>query len=231
MTKRRRLSKINRKKLFKTLKKEPGTKSNIWFPVILLSIVVILTSFFPHIKPFIYNSSQKIGAQQPTDVKTNIQSSNIIEPQKENPIDSTLIVKNKKDTINQVKSDSIKNVKTGSSAKKETKIEKKKVESPKPSPKISCQILNGCGTKGITNNFKKYLENKGHTINSTGNYKSFRIKKSFIISQKKNDDPYILAKELNIPKSRIQIRKVKSSSKLIFVIGKDYKSLPPFKKQ
>lgn len=223
MTKRRRLSKINRKKLFKTLKKEPGTKSNIWFPVILLSIVVILTSFFPHIKPFIYNSSQKIVAQQPTDVKTNIQSSNIIEPQKENPIDSTLIVK--------TPNDSIKNVKTGSSAKKETKAEKKKVETPKPSPKISCQILNGCGTKGITNNFKKYLENKGHTINSTGNYKSFRIKKSFIISQKKNDDPYILAKELNIPKSRIQIRKVKSSSKLIFVIGKDYKSLPPFKKQ
>ncbi|MCK5075498.1 MAG: LytR C-terminal domain-containing protein, partial [Calditrichia bacterium] len=78
---------------------------------------------------------------------------------------------------------------------------------------------------------KKYLENKGHTINSKDNYKSFRIKKSFIISQKKNDDPYILAKALNIPKSRIQIRKVKSSSNMIFVIGKDYKSLPPFKKQ
>jgi hypothetical protein len=114
-------------------------------------------------------------------------------------------------------------------------LKKESSENARPFSKlsypISLQILNGCGAEGITQKMAEFLKKYQVTIKSTGNYKSFKVKHSFFISQKKIPSELKgIASLIGIPTTRIYRKKVKSSSSYILVIGKDYPTLKPFKK-
>lgn len=96
---------------------------------------------------------------------------------------------------------------------------------------IPVQILNGCGINGLTQKMAQYLKSYGVKIYGTGNYKSFNVKNSFIISQRQiPDELKQIATLLGIPQKRIQKKRVRSKATYIIIIGKDYKHLNPFKK-
>ncbi|GAB4181230.1 MAG: hypothetical protein Kow00108_17860 [Calditrichia bacterium] len=96
---------------------------------------------------------------------------------------------------------------------------------------ISLQILNGCGKEGITELVGSYLKKYGVTIAGKGNYKHFKVSNTFIISQEKiPEDLKKAASILGISSKQIVRKKVRSSASYILVLGKDYKSLTPFKK-
>ena len=219
MTKRRRLTKENRKFI---IKKMAPKKTNYWPAIILTALVLVFITFSPQIRSYFF-STQKMAFAQKIVEAENVSNTSI----------SSVKIKNvppAKDTA-AVKPDIVSNIVNKKvDTTKQQPVKPEKIKTPPPPPKIELQILNGCGKNGITEHFRTFLENKKHKVKSIGNYKSFKIKRTFIISQKRNNAPKILANELNIPESRIKFRKANSSSNLILIIGKDYKNFPPFRK-
>ena len=198
-------------------------KKTYYLPTVVLTIIVLTFITFSHQIRSYFLSTHKTPFAQSIVEAENISKTSISPEKIKNvpPVKDTAVVK--PDTATNI-------VSKKNDSTKQQPVKPEKIKAPPPSPKVELQILNGCGKNGITESFKTFLENKKHKVRSIGNYKSFKVKRTFIISQKRNDDPKILAKELNIPASRIKFRKANSSSNLILIIGKDYKNFPPFKK-
>jgi len=113
---------------------------------------------------------------------------------------------------------------------------------PEPAPedlirpvtgKPQVEVLNGCGANGIALTTTRYLRKKGFDVVSRGNYKHFKVEKSFIISRTGNMEiARKLAQVMGIP--REQTRKEVDPTKQLeasVILGKDYKKLKPFLKK
>ncbi len=228
MLQRTRLNEKNRNLLNKQPKKTSGI-----FPALqtLLLLLILIVLIYPKLEISALKFNFKTDSVKNHDTKAPIAVSvnkKINSSERSIPAKDTLIKKDRPKTETKDTSAIIpkKNIE-----KKTIKLtsDKKKLD---VKPHVSLQILNGCGKNGIADKFEKYLTGQKHKVTSTGNYKSFNVKYSFIICQnKKNKAVYTLAADLQIPKSRIKFKKVNSRSEVIFVIGKDYYKFPPFKKK
>jgi hypothetical protein len=100
-------------------------------------------------------------------------------------------------------------------------------------PKIQIEVLNGCGVSGKAEMLTNYLRTKGIDVVNLGNYRSFEIEKSIIISRNnkiKNSERVASAVGLN--ESSI-ISQVNPDYMLdvTLILGKDYNELIPLNKR
>jgi hypothetical protein len=92
---------------------------------------------------------------------------------------------------------------------------------------VQMEILNGCGVSGVADQFTDALRKKNFDIVHTGNYISFNIDESIIISRTVNNkSARDLAETLGIDETRV-INQVNKNYFLdiTLIIGKDYKQL------
>ena len=108
---------------------------------------------------------------------------------------------------------------------------KPRIIKPVP-PKPQIEILNGCGVAGIARVATEYCRKNDLDVVSMGNYKSYNVKKSKIISWNNDRDTALqIARIIGIEAKNVEMRINKSKQLAASVIlGADYKSLKPFKK-
>lgn len=92
---------------------------------------------------------------------------------------------------------------------------------------IQLEILNGCGERGIAARFTSTLRNFGFDVVETGNFDTFDLEESIVISRNGNmENAKRLAEAIGIPEDRIL---VESSPDFYLdatlVIGLDFESL------
>ena len=96
---------------------------------------------------------------------------------------------------------------------------------------IQINVLNGCGVNGVGITMTKFCRQNGYDVVEMGNYKNFDVEHSMIIDRSaKTNEAEHLAKLLGI--DLINIVQQFSNDQLVtasVVIGKDYKSLKPWK--
>lgn len=96
---------------------------------------------------------------------------------------------------------------------------------------VQMEVLNGCGTSGITDTFTDFLRSHNFDVVSRGNYRSFEIDNTFIIDRTGNTaNAEKVADALGIDRKYI----VEQLSNEYFldvslVIGKDFNRLKPVK--
>jgi len=96
---------------------------------------------------------------------------------------------------------------------------------------LQINVLNGCGVNGIGTTMTKYSRKLGYDVVEIGNYKTFDVEQSIIIDRSgKMNEAQELALLLGINKKNViqQFSNDQMVSASI-VIGKDYKSLKPWK--
>jgi hypothetical protein len=96
---------------------------------------------------------------------------------------------------------------------------------------LQINILNGCGVNGVGNTMTKYCRQLGYDVVEMGNYKKFDIEHSIVIDRSgKISEAHQLASLLGIEKKNVvqQFNNDQMVSASV-VIGKDYKSLIPWK--
>lgn len=96
---------------------------------------------------------------------------------------------------------------------------------------LQINVLNGCGINGVGTVMTKYSRTLGYDVVEMGNYKSFDVEQSIIIDRSgKLNEAQKLAMLLGIDKRNV-VQQF-SSDQLVsasIVIGKDYKSLKPWR--
>lgn len=90
---------------------------------------------------------------------------------------------------------------------------------------IQLEILNGCGVDGVADKFTDELRKKKFDVVNTGNYRSFNIDESIVISRTHNTDA---AKRIADSLGIVQNNVVMQANKDYFldatlIVGKDYK--------
>jgi len=99
--------------------------------------------------------------------------------------------------------------------------------------RIQVEVLNGCGVSGIADKLTDYLRVNYIDVVNLGNYRSYEIENSIIISR---NDKIINAEKVaalvGIDESSI-IQQTNSDYLLdvTFILGKDYRNLIPLKKR
>ncbi len=96
---------------------------------------------------------------------------------------------------------------------------------------VKINVLNGCGINGIGGEMTAFCRSKGYDVVEMGNYKSFDVDQSMIIDRSgKMVDAVKIASLLGI--SRENVVQQFNNDQLVsasIVIGKDYKSIKPWK--
>ena len=99
--------------------------------------------------------------------------------------------------------------------------------------RIQVEVLNGCGVSGVADKLTDYLRVNHIDVVNLGNYRSFEIEKSIIISRnEKIKNAEKLAALVGLDESSI-IQQTNSDYLLdvTFILGKDYRNLIPLIKR
>ncbi len=94
-------------------------------------------------------------------------------------------------------------------------------------------MLNGCGVSGIADKLTDYLRANKIDVVNLGNYRSFEIEKSIIISRnEKNKNAEMIASLVGLDQNSI-IQQINPDYLLdvTFILGKDYRNLIPLNKR
>lgn len=94
-------------------------------------------------------------------------------------------------------------------------------------PIIQLEVLNGCGEPGIANNFTGILRDNGFDVVETGNFETFDVEKTMIISRTvSTDNAKRVAAALGVAEDNV-ISEVSPDFYLdvTVVLGKDYLNL------
>jgi len=99
--------------------------------------------------------------------------------------------------------------------------------------RIQVEVLNGCGVSGIADKLTDYLRVNYIDVVNLGNYRSFEIENSIIISR---NDKMINAEKVAAlvgldENSIIQQTNPDYLLDVTFILGKDYRNLIPLKKR
>lgn len=99
--------------------------------------------------------------------------------------------------------------------------------------KIQVEVLNGCGESGTAEKLTDYLRANGFDVVNLGNYRSFEIENSIIISRngKMQNAEKVSAMVGLDNTSIIQQTNPDYLLDVTFILGKDYKDLIPLKKR
>jgi hypothetical protein len=99
--------------------------------------------------------------------------------------------------------------------------------------RIRVEVLNGCGVNSIAEKLTDYLRSNNIDVVNLGNYRSFEIEKSIIISRNgKTHHAEKTAALAGLDKnSIIQQTNPDYLLDVSFILGKDYRNLIPFKKR
>lgn len=94
-------------------------------------------------------------------------------------------------------------------------------------------MLNGCGKSGVAEKLTDYLRAEGFDVVSLGNYRSFEIEKSIIISRnEKIQNAEKVASVVDLKNENvIQQTNPEYLLDVTFILGKDYKQLIPIQKR
>ena len=98
--------------------------------------------------------------------------------------------------------------------------------------KITVEILNGCGAKGIADQFSKYLLEKGHDVIQKGNAQNFDYLHSEVITRNSNiTAANNIANLLGISENQISSKSDRTlQCDVTLILGKDFKDLKSFSK-
>ena len=99
--------------------------------------------------------------------------------------------------------------------------------------RIQVEVLNGCGVSGVADKLTDYLRANYIDVVNLGNYRSFEIENSIIISRnEKIKNAEEVAALVGLDESSI-IQQLNSDYLLdvTFILGKDYRNLIPLKKR
>ena len=99
--------------------------------------------------------------------------------------------------------------------------------------KIQVEVLNGCGKSGVADKLTDYLRAKGFDVVRLGNYRSFEIENSIVISRNEkiqNAEKVAAVVGLN-HENVIQQVNPEYLLDVTFILGKDYKNLIPLQKR
>ena len=94
-------------------------------------------------------------------------------------------------------------------------------------------MLNGCGKSGVAEKLTDYLRAEGFDVVRLGNYRSFEIEKSIIISRnEKIQNAEKVASVVGLKNENV-IQQINPEYLLdvTFILGKDYKQLIPLQKR
>lgn len=100
-------------------------------------------------------------------------------------------------------------------------------------PRIQIEVLNGCGVSGKAELLTNYLRNKGIDVVNLGNYRSFEIENSIIISRNnKPNNAERVSAAIGLNESSI-ISQTNPDYMLeaTLILGKDYNKLIPLNKR
>jgi hypothetical protein len=99
--------------------------------------------------------------------------------------------------------------------------------------KTQVEVLNGCGTSGIAKSATNFLRTADIDVVYLGNYKNFNVSKSQVIDRSGNpENARKIARLLGISENQVKSEIDKSKQlKASIILGKDYKTLIPFKKE
>lgn len=96
---------------------------------------------------------------------------------------------------------------------------------------MQINVMNGCGISGVGNTMTKFCRHLGYDVVEMGNYKTFDVEHSIVIDRSGNmNDAHHLATSLGIERKNVvqQFSNDQMVSATV-VIGKDFKSLKPWK--
>ncbi len=114
------------------------------------------------------------------------------------------------------------------------RIQKPPVDSQNDRNKpIEVQVLNGSGTDGLASECRNYLRTLDYDVVGEGNAEDFHFESTIIIDRKgKIRNAEKVAYALNVPYDNV-IQQINDYLYLdvTIIIGKDYKSLKPFKNE
>ena len=99
--------------------------------------------------------------------------------------------------------------------------------------RIQIEVLNGCGVSGVAEKLTDYLRTNNIDVVNLGNYRSFEIENSIIISRnEKIHNAEKVAAIVGLDEQNI-IQQINSDYLLdvTFILGKDYRDLIPLKKR
>ncbi len=99
--------------------------------------------------------------------------------------------------------------------------------------KIQVEVLNGCGISGVADKLTEYFRSSKVDVVNLGNYRSFEIENSIIISRNdkiKNAEKIAALVGLD-ENSIIQQTNPDYLLDVTFILGKDYRYLIPLKKR
>ena len=99
--------------------------------------------------------------------------------------------------------------------------------------KMQVEVLNGCGASGVADKLTEFLRSNKIDVVNLGNYRSFEIENSIIISRNDNiKNAERLAELVGLGESSI-IKQTNPDYLLdvTFILGKDYRKLVPLNKR
>lgn len=99
--------------------------------------------------------------------------------------------------------------------------------------RIQVEVLNGCGVSGVAEKLTDHLRSNKIDVVNLGNYRSFEIENSIIISRnEKIHNAEIVAAIVGLDDQNI-IQQINPDYMLdvTFILGKDYRDLIPLKKR
>lgn len=99
--------------------------------------------------------------------------------------------------------------------------------------KIQVEVLNGCGVSGIADKLTDYLRSNKVDVVNLGNYRSFEIENSIIISRNnKIKNAEKIAALVGLDENSIILHTNPDYLlDVTFVLGKDYRNLRPLQKR
>lgn len=93
--------------------------------------------------------------------------------------------------------------------------------------KIQLEVLNGCGVSGVADKFSEILREEGFDVVNIGNYRSFNVENSLLISRTGDEEKdELVSSSLMIDQMKI-VEHINPDYylDLTFVIGRDYNEL------
>lgn len=90
--------------------------------------------------------------------------------------------------------------------------------------KIQLEVLNGCGVSGVADKFSEFLREDGFDVVNIGNYRSFNVENSLLISRSGDEEKAeLVASSLMIDQMKIvEHLNPDYYLDLTFVIGRNY---------
>jgi hypothetical protein len=97
---------------------------------------------------------------------------------------------------------------------------------------VKIQVLNGCGVKGVANDFADYLQRKNYDVTDISNATTWDYGNTVIINRERRDKKIVekFRDLIGIPKELVYpIKNDENESDLTLIIGSDYESLTIYK--